>query len=69
MVGKEQQGADHIMQVICCVCHKTKTHNSWTKQAVRSGVQLSHGYCPQCHKQMMERVANFFAMNGCRKSA
>lgn len=57
------------MQVICCVCHKTKTHDSWAKQAVRSGVQLSHGYCPQCHKQMMERVANFFAMNGCRKSA
>lgn len=57
------------MQVICCVCHKTKKHKGWAKQAARSGAQLSHGYCPQCYQQMMEKVENFFVMNGCRKSA
>jgi len=57
------------MQVICCVCHKTKKPKGWAKQAARSGTQLSHGYCPQCYQQMMERIENFFGMNGCRKSA
>lgn len=57
------------MQVICCVCLKTKNHNGWKKQTARSGGQISHGYCPQCYKQMMERVENFFVMNGYRKSA
>jgi len=57
------------MQVICCVCLKTKKQKGWAKQAARSGVQLSHGYCPQCYQQMMERVENFFVMNNCRKSA
>ena len=57
------------MQTICCVCQKTKNHNGWAKQAARSGAQFSHGYCPQCYKQMMERVENFFLMNGYRKSA
>lgn len=57
------------MQVICCVCHKTKNHKGWAKQTARSGGQLSHGYCPQCYQQMMERVTNFFVMNDCRKSA
>lgn len=57
------------MQVICCVCLKTKQPKGWAKQAARSGGQLSHGYCPQCYQQMMERVENFFVMNGCRKSA
>ncbi|HIJ91338.1 MAG: hypothetical protein OEV89_11765 [Desulfobulbaceae bacterium] len=57
------------MLVICCVCHKTKAHNRWAKQAAKSGAQLSHGYCPQCYRQMMEKIENFFAMNGYRKSA
>ena len=57
------------MQIICCVCNKTKNHNGWEKQAAWSGVQLSHGYCPQCYQQMMKKVANFFSMPGCRKSA
>ncbi|MBU4177337.1 MAG: hypothetical protein ACYC0O_13760 [Desulfurivibrionaceae bacterium] len=57
------------MQVICCVCHKTKNHKGWAKQAARSGVRLSHGYCPRCYRQMMEMVDNFFVLNGCRKSA
>lgn len=57
------------MQVICCVCHKTKNHKGWAKQAARSGAQISHGYCPQCYRQMMEMVENFFVLNGCRKSA
>jgi hypothetical protein len=57
------------MQVICCVCLKTKKQKGWAKQAARSGVRLSHGYCPQCYQQMMERVENFFVMNNCRKSA
>jgi len=57
------------MQIICCVCHKTKNHKGWAKQAVRSGAPLSHGYCPQCYQQMLEKIENFFAMNGFGKSA
>ncbi|MDG4474591.1 hypothetical protein [Thiovibrio frasassiensis] len=58
------------MQVICCVCHKTKKHNSWAaKRSANSGDQRSHGYCPGCYQQMMERIENFFVMNSCRKSA
>ncbi|HEX9714919.1 MAG TPA: hypothetical protein VGA28_04420 [Desulfurivibrionaceae bacterium] len=57
------------MQVICCVCLKTKQPKGWAKQAARSGGQLSHGYCPQCYQQMMERVETFFVMNNCRKCA
>ncbi len=57
------------MQVVCCVCHKTKNNHRWTKQAIKSGMQPSHGYCPQCYQQLMERVENFFVMNNYSKSA
>lgn len=57
------------MQVICCVCHKTKKAKGWTQQAARSGVPFSHGYCPQCYRQLLERIENFFVTAGWRKSA
>lgn len=57
------------MQIICCVCQKTKSHKGWTKQAAGSRAPHSHGYCPQCYQQILEKVENFFGLTDCRKSA
>jgi len=50
------------MKVICCVCHKTKDHNGWTYQPDRPGIPLSHGYCPKCYQQMMQKFERFFGI-------
>ncbi len=49
------------MQVICCVCQKTKSRNLWRKKAADPGTKLSHGYCPHCYQQLLERVHNHSA--------
>jgi len=57
------------MQIICCACQKTKSPSGWTKLTTRAGSQISHGYCPQCYKQMLKRIDNFSILNGYSKSA
>lgn len=44
------------MEVICCVCQKTKKQNGWVKRRINLSKKLSHGYCPQCYLDFMQRV-------------
>lgn len=48
------------MQVVCCVCQRTKQHNGWKKITVAPEEDVSHGYCPQCYQQFMQQVRRFF---------
>ncbi|MFZ5774988.1 MAG: hypothetical protein ACOY3Z_05845 [Thermodesulfobacteriota bacterium] len=55
------------MQVVCCVCQKTKQPNGWKKIAPAPGEEVSHGYCPQCYGEFMRQVRRFFsASEGCK---
>ncbi|MGV1099593.1 hypothetical protein ACUUL3_09345 [Thiovibrio sp. JS02] len=57
------------MHVICCVCQKTKNRNHWVSKATPAGAKLSHGYCPRCYRQLLERMNDFSARQEYRKSA
>lgn len=57
------------MQVICCVCQKTKNQNGWGKKMDGAGAKVSHGYCPRCLSDLLSRVDSFFAAQDCRKTA
>lgn len=47
------------MQKICCVCKKTKNRNRWVKKLIASGKALTHGYCPQCYRQVIEKIEGY----------
>ena len=57
------------MQVVCCVCQRTKQHNGWEKITVSPETELSHGYCPQCYREFMQQVRRFFTSPEGRKAA
>lgn len=44
------------MQTICCVCLKTKNKKGWGRQNVRHDEEISHGYCPDCYREMMHHL-------------
>ena len=46
------------MQKVCCVCKKTKSRNRWVKKLISRGKDLTHGYCPQCYRQVMAEINN-----------
>lgn len=47
------------MKTICCVCQKTKISlklfNIWLLLGVKKKETLSHGYCPKCYKETMNK--------------
>jgi hypothetical protein len=44
------------MQIVCCVCQKTKSQAGWIQgQASKEG-RVSHGYCPDCFHRTMEQA-------------
>ena len=57
------------MQTVCCICHKTKTANRWVKSAHRCAKKISHGYCPRCFRQMMEKMRSYFNRRHCQTEA
>lgn len=46
------------MKTVCCVCHKTKSQNGWgwVKQSISQTRKLSHGYCPDCYRQTLQKI-------------
>lgn len=44
------------MQTVCCVCQKTKSQAGWIQGQAGKEVRISHGYCPDCFHQTMERA-------------
>lgn len=47
------------IKTICCVCHKTKGVNGWSRQYVDKHETFSHGYCPDCFRVAMESVRHY----------
>ena len=57
------------MRTVCCVCYKIKSEDGWVKQQKNRSRKLSHGYCPDCYRETMQRIernclAQGFAANG-----
>ena len=46
------------MTTVCCKCQKTKTANGWLTATPKTTGQLSHGYCPPCHGEEIEKIKN-----------
>ena len=48
------------MEKVCCVCNRVKMENSWVKRVKRLTMSKpSHGYCPECYREAMQKVMNF----------
>ncbi|MDH3360153.1 MAG: hypothetical protein OEL55_04710 [Desulfobulbaceae bacterium] len=45
------------MEKVCCVCSRVKLEQSWVKDVKRIAmVKPSHGYCPDCYREAMQKV-------------
>lgn len=45
-----------LLITVCCVCKKVKNGNEWAAfDQISDQKQVSHGYCPLCCTQMMEK--------------
>ncbi|MGV1098071.1 hypothetical protein ACUUL3_01485 [Thiovibrio sp. JS02] len=44
------------------MCKRIKGERGWNKSTAGKNVRASHGYCPECFQQTMERVQNFFVV-------
>ncbi|MBU0482579.1 MAG: hypothetical protein KKG47_15920 [Proteobacteria bacterium] len=44
------------MEIICCVCNRKKSAKGWIKQFPDRNKVQSHGYCPKCYRQVVEKV-------------
>ncbi|MCK5227298.1 MAG: hypothetical protein KAJ60_10435 [Desulfobulbaceae bacterium] len=42
------------VSTICCVCHRRKSLKGWVRQFIKQYNTLSHGYCPECYKKVMQ---------------
>ena len=52
------------MQKVCCVCAKTDNGSGWSREPLADYRRLSHGYCPDCYRRLMERINNLLR-GGC----
>jgi len=43
------------MITICCICKEVIKQCGWSRQVVSRDVKVSHGYCPDCYKNMMKK--------------
>ena len=42
---------------VCCVCNKQRIENgTWVPYKATSNGQVSHTYCPNCCKEVMEQI-------------
>jgi len=44
------------MRTVCCVCYKVKCEDGWVKQRKTRSDKYSHGYCPDCYRETMQRI-------------
>jgi len=64
------KGEGGVMQTVCCVCQKTKSQVGWIQGQLSRESMVSHGYCPECFHQTMERAQNWLlARNGGNRAA
>jgi hypothetical protein len=40
-------------ETICCICQRQKGNNGWERAAAKPCTDLSHGYCPECYREIM----------------
>ena len=43
---------DKKMMTVCCTCQKVKTSGRWYAEKLPLKKKISHGYCPDCFKQI-----------------
>lgn len=48
------------MTIICCVCHKSKDRKGWSDHSQHRDTMISHGYCPECYRQAIEKIETHF---------
>lgn len=44
------------MQMVCCLCKRTKDEDGWVEKIVSYSKKLSHGYCPECFQKTMTQL-------------
>ncbi|MBU0483530.1 MAG: hypothetical protein KKB30_03345 [Proteobacteria bacterium] len=44
------------MKTICCACKRTKVDEGWQRLVVESVKEVSHGFCPDCHRKAMLKI-------------
>lgn len=52
----------------CCVCRKRERDGSWRREQGVAGEWVSHGYCPCCYAEFMERLERLFLARGGRQA-
>lgn len=48
----------------CCVCRKRERDGAWRPEQGVAGERVSHGYCPACYEEFMERLELLFLARG-----
>lgn len=48
------------MRRMCCVCQRTECGGQWWLLPAPAKVEpVTHGYCPDCHAQVMAEIRRF----------
>ena len=48
------------MRRMCCVCQRTECGGQWwSLPAPAKAEMVTHGYCPDCHAQVMAEIQRF----------
>ncbi|MFZ5797370.1 MAG: hypothetical protein C4563_04935 [Desulfobulbus sp.] len=49
----------------CCVCGKQERNGLWSREpGSPEEYRVSHGYCPVCYREFMERLDRLFPVRG-----
>ncbi|HBI16052.1 MAG TPA: hypothetical protein DDY20_11150 [Desulfobulbaceae bacterium] len=52
----------------CCVCGKRERKGLWSRDyCPGEQVRISHGYCPVCYAEFMDRLDLLFMVRGQKK--
>lgn len=52
----------------CCVCGKREHQGLWSRDFFTDEQRrVSHGYCPACYEEFMERLDRLFLARGKKK--
>jgi hypothetical protein len=54
----------------CCVCGRREREGVWSRDFSRDEqLRVSHGYCPACYEEFMDRLDQLFLGRGKKKCA
>jgi hypothetical protein len=45
-----------LVETICCICGRQKRFGDWRSAGLKPPRKPSHGYCPECFVELMERL-------------